>query len=251
MKILITGATSGIGYEFTKLFLKKDNTLILVSRNKEKLQEIQKKYEKKVKIIVADLSNTMQVKDLYVLCKKENIDILINNAGFGDCGNFYETDLKKELEMIDVNIKAVHILTKLFLKDMIKRNSGYILNVSSMASFSPGPLMATYYSTKSYVTKLTLSLNEELRRMNSNVVISCLCPGPVDTNFNKVANVTFSVKQMKSKEVAEYAVKKLFEKKAIIIPGKLMKTVYLLTKFSPISICNRIAYKIQKRKLYK
>ena len=163
---------------------------------KEKLQKVQEELGKNVKIVVADLSNESKLKELYVLCKNDKIDVLINNAGFGDCGKFTETDLSKELEMIDVNIKAVHVLTKLFLKDMKKRNSGYILNVASMAAFAPGPLMATYYSTKAYVLRLTTSIYEELRMDKSKVVVSCLCPGPVKTNFNNVANVKFSVKPL-------------------------------------------------------
>ena len=193
MKALITGASSGIGLEMAKILNKEGYELILVAREKEKLQKVQELLGANVKIIVADLSNESKLKEIYVLCKNEKIDVLINNAGFGDFGKFDETDLTKELQMIDVNIKAVHVLTKLFLKDMKKRNYGYILNVASMAAFAPGPLMATYYSTKAYVLRLTTSIYEELRRDKSKVVVSCLCPGPVDTNFNNVANVNFSV----------------------------------------------------------
>ena len=206
MKALITGASSGIGYNMAKYLNSMGYSLVLVARDKEKLQKIQKELSGEVKIVVADLSNESKLKELYVLCKNDNIDILVNNAGFGLFGEFTETDLNQELEMIDVNIKAVHILTKLFLKDMKKRNKGYILNVSSAASFQAGPLMATYYATKSYVTKLTLAIYEELRRDKSNVHISCLCPGPVNTNFNNIANVQFSMKSLSSEYVARYAI---------------------------------------------
>ncbi len=248
MKILITGASSGIGLEFAKILSKQEHELILVARDKEKLQKIKQDLGKNVKIIVADLSNESKVKEVYVLCKNDKIDVLINNAGFGDFGAFSDTDLNKEINMIDVNIKAVHILTKLFLKDMESRNFGYILNVASMAAFSPGPLMATYYSTKAYVLRLTTSVYEELRRKKSNVVVSCLCPGPVDTNFNNVANVHFSVKPLQSDFVAKYAIEKLFEKKLIIIPGFKMKLTYIFSKISPIKLTARIAYRIQERK---
>lgn len=248
MKALITGASSGIGLEMAKLLAEKDYDLILVSKDKEKLQKVKEKLGEKVKIVVADLSIESKLKELYVLCKNENIDVLINNAGFGDVGKFYETDLTKEIDMINVNIKALHILTKLFLKDFRKKNSGYILNVASMAAFSPGPLMATYYATKSYVLKLTTSIYEELRRENSNVVISALCPGPVATNFDKIANVKFSIKQMDSKFVAEYALNEMFNKKLIIIPGFKMKLVSFLTKLAPIKLAARIAYNVQKKK---
>ena len=146
MKALITGASSGIGLDMAKYLATMKCELILVARDKEKLEKIQESLPTKVTIIVADLSNEQKVKELYVLTKNEKIDILINNAGFGVFGYFTETDINKELEMIDTNIRAVHLLTKFFVKDMEKNNFGYILNVASSAAFQPGPLMATYYA---------------------------------------------------------------------------------------------------------
>lgn len=248
MKALITGASSGIGYNMAKYLNSMGYSLVLVARDKEKLQKIQKELSGEVKIVVADLSNESKLKELYVLCKNDNIDILVNNAGFGLFGEFTETDLNKELEMIDVNIKAVHILTKLFLKDMKKRNKGYILNVSSAASFQAGPLMATYYATKSYVTKLTLAIYEELRRDKSNVHISCLCPGPVNTNFNNVANVQFSMKSLSSEYVARYAIDKMFQNKLIIIPGIKMKFTIFFNRLVSNKLAIKIVYKVQKKK---
>jgi len=248
MKALITGASSGIGYNMAKYLNSMGYSLVLVARDKEKLQKIQKELSGEVKIVVADLSNESKLKELYVLCKNDNIDILVNNAGFGLFGEFTETDLNKELEMIDVNIKAVHILTKLFLKDMKKRNKGYILNVSSAASFQAGPLMATYYATKSYVTKLTLAIYEELRRDKSNVHISCLCPGPVNTNFNNVANVQFSMKSLSSEYVARYAINKMFQNKLIIIPGIKMKFTIFFNRLVSNKLAIKIVYKVQKKK---
>lgn len=248
MKALITGASSGIGYNMAKYLNSMGYSLVLVARDKEKLQKIQKELSGEVKIVVADLSNESKLKELYVLCKNDNIDILVNNAGFGLFGEFTETDLNKELEMIDVNIKAVHILTKLFLKDMKKRNKGYILNVSSAASFQAGPLMATYYATKSYVTKLTLAIYEELRRDKSNVHVSCLCPGPVNTNFNNVANVQFSMKSLSSEYVARYAIDKMFQNKLIIIPGIKMKFTIFFNRLVSNKLAIRIVYKFQKKK---
>lgn len=249
MKALITGASSGIGYEMAQYLSELGYDLILVARDKEKLQEMQQDLKVNVKIIVADLSIENKLKEVYVLCKNENIDVLINNAGFGMCGYFTETDLNRELEMINTNIRAVHFLTKLFLKDMKKRNSGYILNVASSAAFEPGPLMATYYSTKAYVLRLTTSLYEELRREKSKVVVSCLCPGPVDTNFNRVAGVTFSIKPLTSKYVSRYAIKKMFKKKLIIIPGLKMKVAVFLVRFVPTKVLARITYRIQSKKI--
>ena len=171
MNALITGASSGIGREMAIYLSELGYDLILVARNKEKLLELQDLVKTKTKIVVADLRDETKIKDLYVLCKNDNIDVLVNNAGFGLFGEFTETDIATEMDMIDVNIKALHALTKLFLKDMKKRNKGYILNVSSAASFGSGPLMATYYATKGYVTKLTVAIYEELRRDKSKVHI--------------------------------------------------------------------------------
>lgn len=165
MKALITGASSGIGLDMAKYLAQKKYDLILVARSKDKLEKIQEQLDTKVTIVVADLANEQKVKELYAFIKKENIDILINNAGYGAFGEFTETDLNNELTMIDTNIKAVHILTKLVLKDMEKKDTGYILNVASSAAFQPGPLMATYYATKSYVYQLSEAIYyEELKK---------------------------------------------------------------------------------------
>lgn len=248
MKALITGASSGIGRDIARVLSSKGYSLILVARDKEKLQNLQSELKTDVKIIVADLSNEAKLKEVYVLCKNENIDVLVNNAGFGLFGNFEEVELSSELEMINVNIKAVHVLTKLFLRDMKKRNSGYILNVASSAAFGPGPLMSTYYSTKAYVLRLTTSIYEELRRDKSKVVVSCLCPGPVDTNFSKRAGVRFSIKPLSSEMVANYAIDKMLKKKLIIIPGFGMKLSHLFGKIVTTKFLAKVTYNIQKRK---
>ena len=151
--------------------------------------------------------------------------------------------------MIDINIKAVHILTKLFLKDMKRKNRGYILNVASSAAFESGPLMATYYSTKSYIYRLTEAINNELKKEKVNVHVSCLCPGPVDTNFNNVANVKFSVKPLKADYVAKYAVDKMFNNKMLIIPGLKMKLAKFFGRFLSDKALMRMTYRIQRRKI--
>lgn len=249
MKALITGASSGIGLDIARYLATKKYELILVARNREKLEKIQEALPTKVTIIVADLSNEQKVKELYVLTKKENIDILINNAGFGMFGEFTTTELQQELEMIDTNIKAVHILTKAFLKDMEKRKSGYILNVASSAAFQPGPLMSTYYATKSYVYQLSEALWYEQKKKKSNVQISVLCPGPVDTNFNNVAGVKFGVKPLKSTYVAKYAIDQMIDKKKmLIIPGFKMKCAKFFGRFLSDKFLLRCAYRIQKKK---
>ena len=249
MKALVTGASSGIGKEIAIYLDKLGYEVILVARNKEKLESVAKTLTHKPKIIVMDLQQVEDIKSLYVLVKNDDIDILVNNAGFGLCGNFTDIELSKELEMIDINIKAVHILTKLFLKDMKRKNRGYILNVASSAAFESGPLMATYYSTKSYIYRLTEAINYELKKEKVNVHVSCLCPGPVDTNFNNVANVKFSVKPLKADYVAKYAVDKMFNNKMLIIPGLKMKLAKFFGRFLSDKVLMRMTYRIQRRKI--
>lgn len=248
MKALITGASSGIGRDMARILSSKGYDLILVARRKDKLERLKSELKTNVTLIVMDVSSTFNCMKLYNKVKKDEIDILINNAGFGMFGEFISTDLDKELDMIDLNIKAVHALTKLFLSDFVKRDKGYILNVASSAAFMPGPLMSTYYSTKSYVFRFTQAISEELRKSNSNVYIGALCPGPVNTEFNNVANVKFSIKSLESYDVAEYAIKKMFRRKKIIIPGFSVKCGVFFTRFIPYEIQSRISYNFQKKK---
>lgn len=247
MKALITGASSGIGLDFAKYLSTLGYDLILVARRKKKLDELKKKLPGKTTTIVMDLSSTANCMKLYDKIKDEDIEVVVNNAGFGVFGKFDKTNLDKELDMIDINIKAVHVLTKLFLKDFKEKDSGYILNVASSAAFLSGPLMATYYATKGYVLKLTEAIYEELRREKSNVYIGALCPGPVDTEFNKVAKVKFAIKAMDSKTVAEYAVDQMFKRKLIIIPGFKTKFV-VLSKLLPRKLLLRLNYNLQTKK---
>ena len=250
MKALITGASSGIGLDMARYLATQKHELILVARNKEKLEEIQEQLPTKVTIIVADLSNEQKVKELYVVAKKENIDILINNAGFGDFGYLTDIDLNKDLDQINTNIKAVHILSKHIAKDMEARGEDtYILNVASSAAFQPGPLMSTYYATKSYVYQLSEALYYEEKKKKTKVHVSVLCPGPVDTNFNNVAGVHFGVKPQKSTYVAKYAIDKMFKNKMLIIPGTRMKLAKFFSRFLTDKQKLRIIYRIQKKKV--
>ena len=249
MYALITGASSGIGREMAIYLSSLGYDLIVVARRKDRLEELKKICSTKVEVIALDLSKEENCLKLYDKVKSKNINIVINNSGFGLCGEFIETDLNKELEMLDLNIKCLHILTKLFLKDMVKNNNGYILNVASSAAFAPGPLMATYYSTKSYVLRLTESIYRELKQKNSNVVISALCPGPVETEFNDVANVKFAFKPLTSLYVTKYAINKMFKRKHIIVPGLSMKFNKFLSKLVPDKISSIVIYHSQKKKL--
>lgn len=251
MKALVTGASSGIGREISYYLASLNIDLIIVARNKKELEKLKEKVNVDVKIITLDLIKKDNVYKLYDLVKNDNIDILVNNAGFGLFGLFNETDLNKELEMIDLNVTTYHILTKLFLKDFVKKDNGYILNVCSSAGFMAGPRLSTYYATKNYITKLTMAINEELRQMKSNVSISALCPGPVNTNFNKVANGDFSIKEISPKLVAKLAVDKMFKRKMLIIPTFKMQCAVFFTRFIPYRLQLIIAYHIQGKKLGK
>ena len=244
MKALITGASSGIGKEIAKILSSKGIDLVLVARDKEKLEETKKEMKTNVEIITLDLSSKENCINLYNQVK--DIDILINNAGFGVFGEFTKTDLEKEINMINTNIAALHILTKLYLQEMKKKNSGYILNVASIAAFIPGPLMATYYATKSYVLNLTKGIYEELRHDKSKVKICCLCPGPTRTNFLPTAGVKFNTKLATAEYVAKYAINQMFKGKLVIIPTLKIKTVMFLSKIVPHKIIARFTYKIQE-----
>lgn len=248
MKALITGASSGIGRDIAKYLSTKGYECILVARNKEKLFELSKELETKSYIKAYDLSNVDNCYILYEEVKNMDIDVLVNGAGFGLFGNTWETDLDKELEMINLNVISLHILTKLFLSDMIKKDKGYIMNIASSAGFLSGPYLNTYYATKNYVTKWTMAIYEELRRVKSNVVISCLCPGPVNTNFNNVAGGSFIINGLESNYVAKYSIDKMFKKKLVIIPGFIVRMGVFFNKFIGNKMSLKIVYNIQKKK---
>lgn len=251
MKALVTGASSGIGKEIAYYLASLGIDLIIVARNKVDLEKIKKDVSVNVKIITMDLIIRDNVFKLYDMVKSDDIDILINNAGFGLFGTFDETDLSRELEMIDLNVTTYHILTKLFLIDFLKKETGYILNVCSSAGFMAGPRLSTYYATKNYITKLTLAINEELRQKKSNVSISALCPGPVNTNFNKVAHGEFAINEISPKYVAKLGIDKMFKKKMLIVPTFKMKLTLFFSRFAPLRLQLIIAYHIQGRKLGK
>lgn len=248
MKALITGASSGIGRDIAKELAYRGYDLILVARDEDKMQELAKELKTNSEIISMDLSIEQNCRDLYEKVKDKEIDILINNAGFGVYGDFTESDLDKEISMINTNITAMHILMKLFLKDMKKRNSGMILNVASSAAFMPGPLMSAYYASKAYILRLSEGIKEELNKAKSKVQISVLCPGPVKTNFSRVAGVNFGLHSLSSEYVAKYTVKKMLKGKFIIVPGSLMRVIRFFTKITPNWLVSKISYKINYTK---
>ena len=223
--------------------------LIIAARSTDKLEALRDELSGvNVRVITIDLSREQDAYDLYDHLHDEGVDFLINNAGFGAYGAFEEVPLETEMALIHTNVCAVHILTKLFLKDMLERNSGIILNVGSMAGFSAGPKLSSYYASKNYVVRLTEAVHEELRRSGSNVKISVLCPGPVRTNFNNVANVSFSVNGLDPRDVARYAVDKAMRGKMVIIPGAGMKVVKFFERFFSEKRLTRMSYSVQNKK---
>lgn len=249
MKALITGASSGIGREFALYLAELGYDLIICARSTDKLNALKDEIKNvSVRVITIDLSRETDAYDLYEHLKDEQIDVLINNAGFGAYGKFCDVPLEREVELIHTNICSLHILTKLFMLDMKERGNGLILNVGSMAGFSAGPKLSSYYASKNYVVRLTQAIHEELRRENSKVKISVLCPGPVDTNFNNVANVKFSAKGLKPRDVARYAFDKARQGKTVIIPGFSMKAVKFFERFLSENTLTKLSYNVQSKK---
>lgn len=248
MKALITGATSGIGMCIARNLGARGWELILTGRNKEVLEALREELPVKTEIITAELSEKSEVFKVYNYCRDKSVDMLVNNAGYGIFGKFDETDLDDELDMINVNITALHILTKLFLRDFKKRNKGIILNVASSAGFLSGPLMSSYYASKNYVVRLSIAIAEELRRDRSDVSITLLCPGPVDTNFFNRAGVSFSVKPITPEMAAECAVEKALAGKLLAVPGLMIRAGLFASRFVPHRLLAAISYNIQKGK---
>ena len=250
MKALVTGASSGIGYDMSCYLASKNIDLIVVARRKDRLESIKEKYPNvSIRVIEMDLSEYKNLSSLVEKVKDEDIDILINNAGFGLFGTFDKTDIDTEMKMIDVNIRAVHYLTKVFLKQFIKKDRGYILNVASSAGFMAGPKLSTYYATKNYCLRISQAIYQELKEMNSKVHISVLCPGPVDTEFNTVAHGEFKTKAATSEYVAKYAIDQMFKNKLIIIPTIKMKLAIFFIRFVPTKLLLGITSSIQERKI--
>ena len=245
---IVTGASSGIGREFAIALSKKGFHIIAVARRKDRLVEISQNLES-CEIFPCDLTKREECFRLYHEVRSKNVSIVINCAGFGVFGKFETTDLDRELDLINLNITAVHILTKLFLKDFRAKNKGYILNVSSSAGLMPsGPYMSAYYASKAYVTSLTTAIATELSEENSNVYAGVLCPGPVDTEFNDVAGVKFGVKSISARECVDYALKKMAERKTVIVPTFTMKAAIIGQRFIPRKATSIIAGEIQKKK---
>ena len=254
--ILITGASSGLGREMALRLVTKCSKMIIVGRNRERLDALKEELIKARDIKARDIKVTAVATDLSI---KENcislhdefsdVDLLINDAGFGDYGDFDKTSPDKDLRMIDTNVKALHILTKLYLADMIRRDHGHILNVASIAGFMPGPLMATYYATKAYVTSLTRAVSRELKERGSDIYVGALCPGPVDTEFNDVADVEFALKGISPKKCVSYALDQMINhRRTIIVPTLRMKAATFGSRFLPSDQIVAMTGRQQKKK---
>lgn len=252
MIALVTGASSGIGRDIARSLAKHGINVIITARRRDRLEELKAEliqdYGVKVQIIAADLSDIRQCIELHRRVKKYDIDIFVNNAGFGVFGEFTESDLSRELDMLDVNVKAFHTLFKLFLQDFRKRDYGYILNTASSAGFLPGPFFSSYYASKAYIVRMTQAVHEELRRAHSNVSLSMLCPGPVQTEFMDKARVDFSMPPQSSRYVAEYAVRQMFAGELTIVPSPMMKAGIYLGRLVPDCVLAFLAGKIQSRR---
>ena len=252
---VVTGASSGIGEAMCYVLAQNGYDLIVVARRMERLEQIKEDienhYGRQVVMMQADLSDIKSLDQLYEQCQSYSVVGLINNAGYGLYGEFLTLELEAEFNMIDLNIKTVHYLTKLFLKDFVKNNEGYLLNVASTAAFQSGPLMATYYATKGYVLQLTEAIAKELEVKQSNVVVSVLCPGPVDTEFQKKADIKVAksiIATPTAQEVAQYAYSQLMKKKTLIVPGFFNRLLLILNRLIQRKLGCQIVYQTQLKK---
>ena len=252
---LVTGGSGGIGFELAKVLARHGHDVVLVARNRDTLEaaagQLEGKYDISAHVFAADLRRREAPENIFDFLRNENIpvDVLVNNAGFGLGGEFAETELQRELEMIQVNIAALTHLTKLFVPPMIRRRSGRVLNVASTAAFVPGPLMAVYYATKAYVLSFSQALAEELR--NSGVTVTALCPGATDTDFADAAHVTnsrlftaFGVAD--ASDVAEYGFAAMMSGKRIAIPGIKNKIIAQANRLAPRALTAKIARMAQE-----
>lgn len=254
---IVTGASAGLGFCYAEEALKLGFNVLGVSRKCEKMLELQEKYpDQKVDFLNLDLSDLKQVYELHEKTKDKDVELLINNAGYGVWGYFNETDLEQELNMIDLNVKALHILTKLFVQDFVTKNKGRVLNIGSMAAFTPAPVFSSYYASKSYVWSLGVAINTELKKTKTNVRVITLCPGPLKTGFwdrssnQKEAKYKSDVKVMRTDVYARKSLKKglKVKKKNYIITGGSNKFMKFLTKHIAEGIVLNTVYNYQRKR---
>ena len=254
---LITGASSGIGLDLAHVFARDGHDVILVARTESKLQDVaydlEKHHKVKAHVIATDLSKPDAPRMVFDETRRRGlqVDVLVNNAGFGLGGKFVETDLEWELDMIQVNISAVTHLTKLFLREMVARGSGRILNLASTAAFQPGPLMAVYYATKAYVLSFSEAIAEELN--DTGVTVTALCPGPTYTNFADNADVENTglfkfMRPMSSMDVAQIGYAAMKRGKRVAITGVRNKLTAQSVRVSPRFVVTKVVRALQEKR---
>lgn len=247
---VITGASSGLGAEFARQLAAQGWELLLVARRADRMQALADTLPTRCEIFPADLSQTAECERLVQALEARRVDLFINNAGFGACGDFLALDLDRELDMVAVNVRALHILTKRMAQKMQRQGGGALLNVGSSAGLLPaGPYMATYYATKSYVVSLSRAVAAELRAAHSPVYVGCLCPGPVNTEFNAVAQVQFALPGISAESCVRCALAGIRRRKTVIVPGRGMAAAMALSRLAPVGALIRLTAHQQKRKL--
>ena len=253
-RTLITGASSGLGKEFAKLYAQDNNNLVLVARSEEKLneikQEIQSQFNVECDIVVADLSIKEGWEKVYNYTKEKGyfVNNLVNNAGFGDRTDFLEMDVDFQIKMTEVNCNSALFLTRMYLTEMVEKNEGHIINVSSIAAFLPGPYMATYHATKGYLLLLGEAISYEIRK--TNVKLLTLCPGPFNSDFVSKAHNDYTFKKIKpieASEVAKYGYKKSLQGKSVAIVGFKNKLSIFATRIAPRSFVTKTSAKTMKK----
>jgi len=254
---LITGASNGIGLELAKVFAANNHNLVLVARSADKLEnlktELVAEYGIDVLNMPKDLAQPGAPKEIYQTLKEKNITIhyLVNNAGFGDFGFFHETNWDKEASMIDLNVRSLTEMTKLFVRDMVANRNGRVMNLASTASFQPGPLMSVYYATKHYVLAFSEAIANELS--DYNVTVTALCPGPTASGFQSASDIEDSrlVKGKKlptSEEVAVYGYKAMMKGKRVAIHGTMNRLLAESVRFMPRKMVTKTVRKLQEKK---
>lgn len=246
---VVTGGASGIGLEFVKLLISDNYKVYVVDNSQENLSKLSSIVNSEnFESILQDLSKTDSPEKLYKILKNKNVDVLINNAGFGTFGKFHKTDWKIEKDMINLHVLNTTHLTKLFLKDMVKKNEGKILNIASVAAFQPGPLMSLYYATKAYILHFTEAISNEVK--DKNICISVLCPGQTKTNFQK--NVSTKKNKIKFNtacpiKVAKYGYESLKRNVTVSVPGFWNNFIIFLGRLLPRSTSTNLVRYIQDK----
>ncbi len=252
---LVTGASTGIGRELADLAAQDGYDIVLIARSESLLQraasDIRQKWKRDVTVIASDLTHPEAPREILNSVAKADLDIevLINNAGFGLVGKFWELAEREQIDMVQLNVTALTDLTRLFLPRLIERRRGFIMNVASTAAFQPGPLMSVYYATKAYVLSFSQAVHNEAREFG--ITVSCLCPGPTQTEFDKRARATdtrlFSGgRSMSARKVAEIGWNGMKRGKPLVIPGTLNGLMAFLTRFAPIQFTASMARKMQE-----